>query len=81
MPPWRLHPGQRGAGMGVVAVLHDINLAAMYANRIAILKDGQLSAQGAPGDILTEAVVQHVFDLPVSIARHPTRGCPHVIAI
>ena len=70
-----------GRGMGVVAVLHDINLAAMYANRIAILKDGHLSAQGTPDDILTEAMVRHAFDLPVTVERHPTRGCPNVIAI
>ena len=70
-----------GRGMGVVAVLHDINQAAMYADRIAILKDGYLSAQGAPDDILTEAVVRHAFDLPVMVGRHPTRGCPNVIAI
>lgn len=68
-------------GMGVVTVLHDINLAAMYADRIAILKDGYLTAEGMPDDIVTEAMVRHAFDLPVCVARHPTRGCPHVIAI
>ena len=67
-------------GMGVVAVLHDINLAAMYASRIAILKDGLLSAEGKPDDILTEAMVRHAFELSVSVGRHPTRRCPHVIA-
>lgn len=67
-------------GIGVVAILHDINLAAMYADRIMVLHRGHVIAEGAPHDVLTEAMVRHAFDLSVTISRHPTRGCPHVIA-
>ena len=68
-------------GIGVLAILHDINLAAMYANRIIILNGGCLAAEGAPDDVLTEAIVHRNFGLPVCVTRHPTRGCPHVIAV
>ena len=68
-------------GIGVLAILHDINLAAMYANRIVILHGGHLVAEGAPDDVLTEAMVNRTFALSVSVTRHPTRGCPHVIAV
>ena len=68
-------------GIGVMAILHDLNLAAMYADRIVVLHEGRVAAEGAPEDVLTEAMVHHAFDLSVSITRHPTRGCPHVIAV
>ena len=68
-------------GIGVLAILHDLNLAAMYADRIVVLHEGRVAAEGVPDDVLTEAMVHHAFDLSVSITRHPTRGCPHVIAV
>ncbi|RMD63104.1 MAG: heme ABC transporter ATP-binding protein [Alphaproteobacteria bacterium] len=68
-------------GIGVMTILHDINLAAMYADRIVVLHAGRIAAEGTPDEVLTEAMVHHAFDLSVSITRHPTRGCPHVIAI
>ena len=67
-------------GIGVVAVLHDLNLAAMYADRIVMLKDGRVVTKGAPAEVLTEALIEEVFELPVSVVRHPRRGCPCVIA-
>lgn len=67
-------------GIGVVAVLHDLNLAAMYAHRIVMLREGFVVAQGAPVEVLTEAIIESVFELPVSVTTHPRRGCPHVIA-
>lgn len=67
-------------GIGVVAVLHDLNLAAMYADRVVMLKDGRIVSQGAPAEVLTEALIEQVFELPVNVVRHPRRGCPYVIA-
>lgn len=66
-------------GTGVVAILHDLNLAAMHADRLCVLKDGAVAAEGPPDDVLTEAAIAAVFNLPVSVTRHPTRNCPHVI--
>ena len=68
-------------GVGVVAVLHDLNLAAMYADRIVMLNDGHLAAEGPPSDVLTEDTVAAVFGLPVHVTRHPTRNCPHIVAL
>ena len=70
-----------GNGVGVVAILHDLNLAAMYADRILMLHQGRIVAEGRPLQVLTEATIGHVFDLPVRVERHPTRACPHVIAV
>lgn len=68
-------------GMGVLAVLHDLNLAAMHADRIVVLRDGRIVASGTPADVLTETVIASAFELPVRVARHPTRGCPLVVAV
>jgi iron complex transport system ATP-binding protein len=68
-------------GIGVLAILHDLNLAAVYADRLVVLSRGQLAAEGPPGPVLTEALVREVFDLAVQVTRHPTRGCPQVVAV
>jgi iron complex transport system ATP-binding protein len=68
-------------GIGVLAILHDLNLAALYADRLVVLSRGKLAAEGPPEAVLTEALVREVFDLAVQITRHPTRGCPQVVAV
>ncbi len=69
-----------GRGIGVLAVLHDLNLAAMYADRIVMLKEGEILAQGSPEKVLTETLIERVFELPVSVLTHPNRNCPYVVA-
>lgn len=69
-----------GRGVGVLAVLHDLNLAAMYADRLCILKAGCLEAEGAPAAVITEDTVARCFDLKVTVGRHPDRDCPYVLA-
>ena len=68
-------------GIGVLAILHDLNLAAMYADRLVVLSRGELAAEGTPAEVLTEALVREAFDLPVHVTRHPTRGCPQISPI
>lgn len=65
-------------GGGVVAVLHDPNLAAQYADRIVVVDRGKVTATGTPDDVLTEAVMAETYGLDVTVGRHPTRDCPHV---
>ncbi|MBK17319.1 MAG: heme ABC transporter ATP-binding protein [Rhodospirillaceae bacterium] len=67
-------------GVGVVAVLHDLNLAAMYADRIYLMKDGLIDSSGAVEDVLQGDILERVFDLPLSVSRHPTRPCLQVVA-
>ncbi len=68
-------------GVGVLAVLHDPNLAAMYADRIVVLDNGCVVADGAVEAVLTEATIGRVFGLAVTVGRHPTRGTPTVLPI
>ncbi|MEX0710126.1 MAG: ABC transporter ATP-binding protein [Chloroflexota bacterium] len=55
-------------GLTVLAVLHDLNLAAAFAPRVAVLDGGQVAADGSPADVLTPSLVRRVFGVPVDEA-------------
>ncbi|MBO9577420.1 MAG: heme ABC transporter ATP-binding protein [Microbacteriaceae bacterium] len=65
------------AGRAVVVVLHDLSLAAAYADRIALLADGRLAAIGAPDAVLTPELIARVYRVDVDIVRH--EGAPLVV--
>ena len=71
----------RERGLTVIAVLHDLNLAAQYAHRLLMMKDGAVFAAGAPSDVLTEEHVAAVYGSRVKVTRHPEEGSPHVILL
>jgi iron complex transport system ATP-binding protein len=62
----------------VVGAMHDLNLAALYFERLVLLKEGTVFAQGSPSAVLTEETIHHVFGASVHIDRHPTANVPHV---
>ncbi|WP_422136531.1 MULTISPECIES: heme ABC transporter ATP-binding protein [unclassified Endozoicomonas] len=70
---------QAEKGVGVMVILHDLNLAARYSDRLMILKEGAIAAQGTPHEVLTAETLQAVFDVDVTISEHPAHGCPLVI--
>jgi iron complex transport system ATP-binding protein len=59
------------AGGGVLMVLHDLNLAAMAADKIVALKDGKVTAQGAPREVVTDAVIATLYGVAGKV-----RGVP-----
>lgn len=67
-------------GSGVLAILHDLNLAAQYADQIVFLKDGRNLASGVPETVLTPQVVEAAFAIPVQVIAHPTLACPLVVS-
>jgi iron complex transport system ATP-binding protein len=67
------------AGGAVLAVLHDLNLAAAYAHRIALLERGRLAAIGPPWTVLSEAVLARVFEHPITVMRSPGGNTPLVV--
>ncbi|EGU45509.1 hemin importer ATP-binding subunit [Vibrio ichthyoenteri ATCC 700023] len=72
------HLAQQGAT--VVAVLHDLNLAAQYADRIVILNQGVIVTDDTPEKALNSSVIEQVYQHKVSVISHPTLGHPVVIA-
>jgi len=59
--------------LAVLAVLHDLNLAAAFAPRVAVLHRGTVEADGAPDEVLTTHLVQRVFGVAVEEARTADR--------
>lgn len=65
----------------IVMVLHDLNLAARYADRLVALHGGRIVAQGAPSRVLTEELLRDVFDVEARIIADPVSGRPLVIPV
>ncbi|WP_026373348.1 ABC transporter ATP-binding protein [Agrococcus lahaulensis] len=56
-------------GRTIVIVLHDLNMAAAFADRILALKDGQICVEGTVDEVMQDAVLERVFDTPVRVHR------------
>lgn len=56
-------------GAAVVVVLHDLNLAAAFADRIALMAEGRIVAEGAPGEVLTETGLSALYGTPLRVDR------------
>ena len=67
-------------GAAVLVILHDLNLAARYCDRLLLLADGCARVIGTPEQVLQAEPLKAVFGLDVLIQRHPERGHPLVIA-
>ncbi|WP_328332868.1 ABC transporter ATP-binding protein [Kribbella sp. NBC_00382] len=74
-----VHDLNRDRGKTVVLVLHDLNLAARYADHLIALKSGQVVAQGNPEEVVTAALVEQVFGLPCEVIEDPLTGTPLVL--
>lgn len=68
-------------GTTVVMVLHDLNLAARYADHLVAMTDGRVHVSGLPQDVLTEDNVRQVFGLESRIITDPTSGRPIMLPI
>ncbi len=66
-------------GLTVIAAMHDLNLASLYFNRLILLKEGRVSADGTPAQVLTEDSIREVFSASVKVQPHPVTGTPHII--
>lgn len=62
--------------LGVLAILHDLNLAAQYADRVLVLRDGRLLAQGVPRDVLSPQLIADGFAVAASVLAHPLKPAP-----
>ncbi|CAD5106939.1 heme ABC transporter ATP-binding protein [Zestomonas carbonaria] len=69
-----------GRGVAVLVILHDLNLAARYCDRILLLDQGRPHALGTPVEVLRAEPLQEVFGLEVLVQQHPERGHPLIVA-
>ena len=68
-------------GKTVVVVLHDLNQASRYCDHLVVLEDGRLVAEGTPDEVMTETLLNDVFDLKASVFRDPISNTPMCVAI
>jgi len=69
----------RERGTTIVMVLHDLNLAARYADQLVAIRDGRVHALGSPEQVITETLVSEVFGLDSLIIADPLTGKPLVV--
>jgi iron complex transport system ATP-binding protein len=66
-------------GTTVIAVFHDLNLAAEYCQRLLVLDGGRVAARGAPAEVLTAAMISAVYRTEVLVSQNPLTGRPHIV--
>jgi iron complex transport system ATP-binding protein len=69
----------REQGTTIVMVLHDMNLAARYADHLFALREGRIVASGDPHSVLTSELIRLVFDLDALVVPDPVSGAPIVL--
>jgi len=74
-----VHDLNRERGKTMVLVLHDLNLAARYADHLIALKAGKIVAQGNPAEVVTAELVEQVFGLSCEVIADPLTGTPLVL--
>ncbi|MEU7155724.1 heme ABC transporter ATP-binding protein [Streptomyces chrestomyceticus] len=77
----RLCRERAAAGAAVAVVLHDLGLAAAYADRAALLHGGRIVAQGPPGEVFGPGLLSRVYRQPVEVIGHPRTGVPLVMPL
>jgi iron complex transport system ATP-binding protein len=71
----------RDRGLSVLAAVHDLQLAALYCDRVALMHAGRILSQGPPEAVLTEALLLQTFGQRVVLSAHPTHGVPLVALV
>ncbi len=68
-------------GLTVVTVTHDINLASLYSDRIVLLKEGKIFAEGRPEDVLTPANLEDVYGTRILVDSYPGSDLPRITPV
>jgi iron complex transport system ATP-binding protein len=68
-------------GASAIVVTHDINLAAEFADRVLLIKDGRAIATGTPREVLKPELLREVFEIQVLVDTHPLSGVPRITPV
>lgn len=69
----------KGLNLTVVSAIHDLNIAAMYCDKIYVMKEGSIIAYGTPGEVLTEAFIKTVYEVDVKVIKDDQTGLIHIL--
>jgi iron complex transport system ATP-binding protein len=72
---------QRQREGAIVVAMHDLTLAALYCDRLVMVTDGRVFAQGTPKEILTRDVISEAYGADVQVLSHPEAGNPVVVPV
>lgn len=67
---------RNAAGLTIVTVVHDLNLAALYCQRLVFLKQGRVVHDGPTTNIFTETILSEIYETPIRVSAHPVTGAP-----
>lgn len=65
--------------IGILIILHDLNLASLYCDKILLIKEGQLVAHDVPAKVLKQDLLEQTFDVDLLVNRHPNIDKPYLI--
>jgi iron complex transport system ATP-binding protein len=65
----------------VVCVLHDLNLAAQYADRVVVLQRGRVRAEGSPAAVFSRDLLRDAFGVDAHVVAHPCLNCPLIVTV
>jgi iron complex transport system ATP-binding protein len=74
-----VHELAHNDNLAVLLALHDLNLAARFADRVALMVAGRIQAAGTPRAVLTSELISQAYCLPVQVVEHPLTGGPLVL--
>jgi iron complex transport system ATP-binding protein len=68
-----------GSNLTVLAALHDLNLASQYCDRLILINNGRIHAEGTPGEVITPDNIKEVYGAEHCVYTHPVNGLPIVL--
>jgi len=71
----------REGGLTVLATMHDLNMAALYFDRLIMLKEGRIVAEGTAEEVIRADNIRLVFGAHVQVHLHPTRRRPQILVL
>ena len=71
----------RSLRLTVVAAIHDLNIAAMYCNKLFVLQNGRIIAFGPPKQVLTREFIRQVYEVEAKLYTDPETGQMHILRI
>lgn len=77
----RVRQRNREQCVTVLAAIHDLNLAALYCDRLAFLKNGRIVADGPTPEVFTRSTLEMVYDAPFLVLEHPLNGKPQALML
>ena len=76
-----VHRLSQQLGLSVIVVLHDINMAARYCDRLIALHSGRLLLDGSPAELMTDSNLEAIYGLPMQVLSHPQGQQPIAVVV